>query len=152
MKKFLLISTLCFVSFAAHADERTAIPYMGGDMGIGGQNCRMIETNTLVVNFNNIPVTVSKAKAFMDERVAEIETLAKQAGLQKFELNSLNYSVYGNSTGGGCGEMVAPVQYILSGSVGYTLDDVTKAESLIKQIEAKGYQINLNSNAYKQCQ
>lgn len=156
MKKIILLSALMLMPMTAQATEgaadRVAIPYMGGTSGVPAQDCKMVETISLGVNFNNINIEIGKAKSFVDEKMAEIEAFAKEVGIGKFEVQNVSYNVYANNYSGGCGMPSAPAQYQMNGSFSYTVDDAAKAAELTKKVEAKGYQINLNSSAYRQCQ
>jgi hypothetical protein len=137
------------ISLQAHATEDArAISTIGVEVS---QNCEMVETSTFGVNFNNISIQIGDAKKYMDARMTEIETAAKDVGLQKFEIQNSSMNVYSNNYSGGCGAATAPAQYQLNGSLSYNVDDIAKASELAKKIETLGYSVNLNSNAYRQC-
>jgi hypothetical protein len=150
MRKLLLLAMVfCFIG-TAQANEMTA--YLGDRaQSVGGQTCKMEETLSISVNFNSIPVQIGDAKKIMDEKILEIETIARELGIKKFEMQNTNMSVYSNGNSA-CNQETPNTRYNMNGGVNYNLDDASMAGELAKRIESKGYQINLNSNAYRQCQ
>lgn len=165
MKAYILsFVALCFLTMPALANEiatTSAMPAIAMPVPAAtGQNCGMTESSSITVSFNNVTVEIGDVKKFMDDRIAELETDAKDAGIKKFELQSTNMNVYSNNYAGvpviqyakSDNTTVAPkVPYQLSGSVTYVLDDVTKIASVADKLTSKGYQINIASNAYREC-
>ncbi|MBK9585029.1 MAG: hypothetical protein KA099_04415 [Alphaproteobacteria bacterium] len=142
--------------FSAHAQEATAV--LKTDMVVAapaGQNCKLVETVQFGVNFNNINVDPKTAKTYMDEKIAELRALAADLGIEKLEIQNLNYSVYNNNYNyGGCGAAPAPATPVvqLNGNVSFIVEDSAKGTALMEKAGEKGYNVNFNLNAYRQCQ
>ena len=155
MKKVFIRSafTICLILATVENAQATEDARVMSTIGTEiGQNCEMVETSTFGVNFNNVSIAIGESKKYMDDRMAEIETAARDVGLQKFEIQNSSMNVYSNNYNSGCGATpTAPAQYMLNGSLSYNVDDIAKASELAKKIEALGYSVNLNSNAYRQC-
>lgn len=114
-------------------------------------NCQMVETAQLSLSFNNISVTLDSAKSYMNDKMGEIQATAGDLGIQKLDIQNVNYSVYNNNGGGGCG--VAPATaYTLSGSVSLNTGSAEQAATLMQKLGEKGYIVNLNVSSYRQCQ
>ena len=55
--------------------------------------CGMVENASISVSFNGIENDVAIVKSKFDGKIQEINQLAKDAALDKFELQSMNYSI-----------------------------------------------------------
>ena len=120
--------------------------------GNPGQLCAMQEQGQLGVSFNNVMVTDLKTLGSqMDRKIDDVIALAKQAGIQKIDVQSYNYNVYPVSGGMAATPGVAmPYQY--NGSVSFSIEPLANGPDLMALLSGKGYAANLNVNAYRQCQ
>jgi uncharacterized protein YggE len=142
-----------FVACAALAGSAAAWDKDAREMpGNPGQRCAMQEQGQIAVSFNNVMVTDLKALGSeMDRKIDDLIALAKQAGIQKIEVQSYNYNVYPVSSGYAPTPGVAiPYQY--NSSVSFTIEPLAKGPDLMALLSGKGYASNLNVNAYRQCQ
>ncbi len=164
MKKFLFLSALALIltpasvkaeEVAAVAPLKTTVADIAVAPAPTGQNCKMIETVQFGVNFSNVNVDPKAAKTFVDDKIAELRTLAADIGIEKLEVQSLNYSIYNNNYNyGGCGAAPAPTPALLqlNGNISFIVDDSAKGTALMEKAGEKGYNVNFNLNAYRQCQ
>ena len=90
MKKLLLLSIVTLVATSpALADaERVAAPGL-----LSSTRCGMTETASININFNGMESDATAVKTKFDTKVAEIQNLIKDAKLDKFEMQSMNYSI-----------------------------------------------------------
>ena len=115
-----------------------------------GQNCKMVETASLSVSFNNVSVELKNTKSYIEEKADEILLIAKDLEIEEIHINNMNYNVYTNNNGG-CNAST-PSKYNMNGSFSFKIDDAEKAATLVGAIGAKGYQVNFSMNGYRQCQ
>lgn len=152
---FLIAVTLasCVFSMSVMAEEKVSLTnlVMGGS-GNTSQNCKMVESATVSLSFNNVPVTLETAKKDVDERMAQIETLAKDAGISNLVVQNVNYNVYGNNSGGCVSASGDTTSYVLNGSISLLLESADQAGEFVKSVSGKGFIANLNVNSYRQCQ
>jgi|GEM_PF-3493193 len=133
-------------SAAAWDGEARAMPRSAG------QKCAMQEQGQIGVSFHDVTVTDLKALGSqMDRRIDGVIALAKQAGVQKIELQSYNYNVYPVSGGHAPTPGVAiPYQY--NGNASFTIEPLAKGPDFMALLSDKGYAANLNVSAYRHCQ
>ena len=141
LKITLVVVALCGIALTSHA----RIIASGNQ-----QNCKMVETATVGINFNNVPTDIKSAKSYTQEKADEVITIAKDLGIEDIIVQNMNYNVYSNN-GGGCSGAVAS-QYNLNGNISFQIADAEKAANLMEAISEKGYKVNFNMNAYRQCQ
>lgn len=156
MKKSFLVSVMlasCVFSASVFAAEKVSLTnlVMGGGTG-ASQNCKMVESATVSLSFNNVPVTLETAKQSVDERMAQIETLAKDLGISNLVIQNVNYNVYGNNSGGCVSANGDTTSYVLNGSISLQMESADQAGEFVKSISGKGFIANLNVNSYRQCQ
>ena len=119
----------------------------------GQQNCSMVETATVGINFSNVPIDINSAKSYTQEKADEVMALAADLGIEDITLQNLNYNVYSNYSGGCQGGATQIGQYTLSGGISFQVNSgAEKAAMLMEAIGEKGYNVNFNMNAYRQCQ
>jgi uncharacterized protein YggE len=144
VRSFAVLVIAVFWTAAAFAWEKGPVSTSGG------QKCTMQETGQVGISFNNVMVAkLDRLGAEMDQKIDEVLALAKQARLEKIEVQSYSYNVYPVSNGSLPGANV-PYQY--SGNVSFSVEPCAKASELMSLLAAKGYSANMNVNAYRQCQ
>lgn len=140
---FIVIFT---TTSSAYAEKRVSAGVSGND-----QKCKMVTTAQVGVNFNNVESNVSTVKSSMDQKIAAITALAKEAGINTVELQSSNYSAYANNNSGGC-PSPENMQIQISGNASFDVKPPEKAGDFMNLLIAKGYMANFNVNSYKQCE
>ncbi|MCB1681588.1 MAG: hypothetical protein H6858_07400 [Rhodospirillales bacterium] len=159
MKKlFLCVSSIALsIPLSAQAQETKAVK---ADIIVAApvpQNCKLVETVQFGVNFSNVSVDPKTAKSFMDDKISELRALAKDLGIENLEIQNLNYSIYNNNYNynyANCGgaPASAPAVMQLNGNVSFIVGDSAKGTALMEKAGEKGYNVNFNMNAYRQCQ
>lgn len=144
MRTQLLSFFVSGLLFAAPALAERGVAIKQGLPGCGMQ--KQIGVN---VNFNIKAATLMEAKAKFDEKIGQVETFAKQQGIQKFDLQSMNYNIYASQTDDD-GDGVATKSYQLNGSSSYQLDSEESAFKIGEFLEKQKFQVNINANAYRQ--
>lgn len=114
------------------------------------QTCKMVETVTLNINFNNIPIELKEASGFMEQKAEDVTAKAADLGIEKIDIQNMSYNVYSYNNGG-C-NAGATSQFQLNGSFSFQLKDSKKAITLMESLSDMGYNVNFNMNAYRQCQ
>jgi uncharacterized protein YggE len=104
----------------------------------------MTENAQISINFNGVETDASVVKTKFDGKMAEIEKLLKEAGLDKFEMQSMNYSINPQNYGGGGNSM-----FSYNGSLSYMVQPSGKATTLMAELTKKGYQTSVNVSAYR---
>lgn len=104
----------------------------------------MTENAQVSINFNGVEADANVVKAKFDSKMAEIEKLLKEAALDKFEMQSMNYNISPQNYGGGSSSLF---QY--NGSFSYTIAPSAKATTLMADLTKKGYQASVNVSAYR---
>jgi len=115
--------------------------------------CPMTENAQVNVNFNSQETDLAQIKTIMNDKLKEIEALAKEAGVEQFDLQSMNYSIYANNPGGcNCSsEGGVHLMYQLSGNMSFNTQPSGKATDLMILLNKKGYTSGLNVNMFRQC-
>lgn len=116
-----------------------------------GQKCEMVENVTLGLNFNNVPVKIAEAREYITSKSEEIESIATELGIEDLEIQNMNYNIYANNHGG-CHMQVDGMEYRMNGGMSFKMQDAEKASVLMERLGEKGYMVNFNMNAYRQCQ
>lgn len=103
----------------------------------------MTENAQINVNFNGVESDPALVKGKFDAKMAEIEKALKDAGLDKVEMQSMNYNI--NPQNYGSASTV--VQY--NGNISYTVAPSGKATSVMADLIKKGFQASVNVSAYR---
>lgn len=145
MRKIFTLSLVAtvFCSSLALAERvavaKSAVGYYGG----ASSGC-MTENAQISISFNGVETDVALVKTKFDGKMVELEKLLKEAGLEKFEMQSMNYNISPQNYGGGMNSMF---QY--NGSLSYTVLPSDKATSLMAELTKKGFQTSVNVSAYR---
>jgi hypothetical protein len=146
MKVFLMSIALVAVFAApAYADKRTANP-------ASMENCPMQENANVGFNFNSNTSDLDKIKGVMDQKIDEAQAMAKEAGVEKAELQNYNFSIYSNASSGCDGGGSGAGMFNYNGSANFVVTPGDKADEFMTMLQKKGFQANMNVNAYRQCQ
>jgi uncharacterized protein YggE len=140
MKKSMLIGSAFLLAaspVAAQATKRVA-----GDTAASCTSSMQTQVS-LNVNFNLQAETPLDAKKKFEAKLAVIDGAVKKAGLKKFNLQSMNYSV--SPMGGYGGEETG---YQMNGNTSYQLDDADKAFALMEQFGKQRMMASVNVNQY----
>jgi len=119
-------------------------------MNASGQSCEMVESATLGVNFSNVAIELKASKSFIQQKADEIMALAADLAISDITIQNMNYNIYSGSNSG-CSKP-AQQAYQLSGNISFKMPDAMLAEKLMEALGEKGYNVNFNMNAYRQCQ
>ena len=113
------------------------------------ERCPMKENAQLGVNFNNQPVELDALKDYMQSKIDEIQAIAADMGVEDLVVQSMNYNIY-NNYGGGI--PATKPSYMMNGNLAFTLGSASQGAGLMEKLGEKGYIVNFNMNAYRQCQ
>lgn len=137
----LMVGALSMAIAPAYAKEAVASRIMGG------ASCKMQENVTLSINFNMRTKSFAEARAKFEEKMQQVKNFASQQGIQKFHLQSMNYSINAqNYNYDGMPEQ----GYQLSGSASYRLDSADNAFKLGEFLGDQKMQVSVNVNKYQQ--
>jgi uncharacterized protein YggE len=159
MKHFAIVVVLMLsVCMPAQADEARAVAAKPAPAG-GAPDCPMHDDTTVNVSFNNNnEKDISVVKALVDRKTAEVQAIAKEAGVTSLDLQSMNYSINANgNNSGGCSaseDSAAPanMNYQVYGNLNFKIQPADKGTAFLEMLVKKGFNANLNVNTYKQCQ
>ena len=98
------------------------------------------EKATFSLNFNGTKEKAEEIPGLLDQEVAEIRKLARQAGIDQVTLNNQSYNVSINH---------GQPEYQYRGSIGVEVQPVDKAASLLDLLRKQHYKASLNVNRYK---
>ena len=138
----VLIGTLSSGVFASEKIARSIMT------DANGKECSMVETANVGVNFNNIETELKESRSYIDKKVDDISAIALGLGIEDLEINSLNYNIYSNNSGG-CN--ASNNGYRLNGNISFKMSNSEKAAELMEALNEKNYNVNFNMNAYRQC-
>ena len=115
--------------------------------------CPIIENSQVNINFNSQESDLAQIKVIMDDKLKLMETLAKEAGVKKFEMQSMNYNVYAENSGQyGCSSSAnSRGIYRLNGNISFNAHPSEKATDLLILLNENGYSGNLNVNKHRRC-
>lgn len=150
--KLFVTAVLLFISFAlALADVVFADSRIGYNATT--TSCPMVENTQININFNSRQTDLTQIKSLMDDKLKEAEALANKAGIDKFELQSMNYNIYANNSGGcNCSnEANKNSVYQLNGNMSFIVEPSEKAIDFMVLLNEKGYTSGLNVNKYRRC-
>lgn len=140
----MLITAVLLYSLSVNAESRTSnIEEMA--------SCPMTEQTQVNINFNSQYADLKQIKELMDNKVEEIEAMAKKAGIEKIVLQSMNYNIYANR--GYQNNFDGPDQrvYQLNGSMSFNVEPADNAIELMEMLNNKGYNGGMNVNKYRRC-
>ena len=109
----------------------------------------MHEDSNISVNFNLTETDLGKAQAALAGKMKEAQDFAPQAGITEIYIQSSNYSISSNSSGG-CGGN-ANKTYQVYGNMTFKITPESKAADFATLLDQNGYNVNLNGNSYRQC-
>ena len=115
--------------------------------------CPMTEQTQVNINFNSEETDLKQVKSMMDNRLKEVEEIAMAMGIEKVEMQSMNYNLHTNNSGGyNCGGVSNTDRvYRLNGSISFNIHPSDKVIDLLAELNAKGYNGGLNVNKYRRC-
>ena len=147
MKKFKIIFAVFllasgFLVFPLAAKSRIMAPGQG-------QNCEMVKTATLSINFSNVPTEIKDTQSYVDKKVDAVLKIADGLDVESIHIQNMSYNVYSNNSGGCHGNVSA--RYNLNGNVSFQIGNAEKAAALLEKLDDEGYNVNFNMNAYRQC-
>ncbi len=163
MKKIIMLAVLAALPLVAQAEEKAgdkekakaksarqevavekdAKSLLAPSTGTG--DCTLTETANINVNFNSIEKDVSVAGELMEGKIKEVSAIAKDLSLDKFDVQSMNYSLYPYNPGAAGSTQ----QWQISGNLSFTVLPATKGKDMLVLLSKKGYQPSLNVNAYR---
>lgn len=144
MKPVIFLLTLLIYTLSVSAEARTS-NYEGLE------SCPMTEQTQVNINFNSQYSDLQQVKKVMDNKVEEIETMAKKAGIEKIVLQSMNYNIYANRDYNNNFNDPAQRIYQLNGSLSFNVEPADNAIKLMEMLNDKGYNGGLNVNKYRRC-
>ena len=143
MKKLLVLSVTAVILVSSVSFAKVRAGGVAGWPGfVAGAGC-MTENASISISFNSVEPDVSKIKGKMDAQLADIEKLMKEAGLSKYEMQSMNYSISPQNYGS------MNSAYQMSGSFSFMVQPSDKATGLMASLTKKGYQANVNVSSYR---
>ncbi|PCJ97254.1 MAG: hypothetical protein COA45_09950 [Zetaproteobacteria bacterium] len=145
MNKILLCTLITVVSMAAFdsfAKSKRA-------SNLNDPTCDMVETATLGVSFNQIPVALDGFQAYINSKRDKIFKLAADLEISDIVLHNINYNIIHNNQGGY--PSAEEKYYVMNGGLSFKMKDANKVPLLMEKVSALGFQVNFNMNAYRQC-
>ena len=148
---FIFLSLLFSMSLPLRANENTVVARSTFNADFAA--CPMTEDTQININFNSEETDLSQVNTIMDNKLKEIEDLAKAAGVEDIEMQSMNYNIYVNNPGGCNCPTDADKQkiYRLNGNMNFKVQPSEKALELLVQLNNKGYAGGMNVNKYRRC-
>ncbi len=101
------------------------------------------ESAQITVTFNSTESDVGAIKNRFDDKIAEIEKTAKEAGIEEFAVQSMNYNVHPQNY-----NAMGNAQYVFSGNVSFRVSPASKALELMSVLIKKGFAASANVNSY----
>lgn len=147
MKTAIMLTALTAM-FIPSVNAKVAIARSAPD----GKNCKMVETANLGINFSNVPIELKSSKSYVQQKADEILTIAADLAIENIHIQNMNYNIYTNNNNYNNCNKDTPATYQLSGNVSFQMPNAANAEKLMEAIGDKGYNVNFNMNAYRQCQ
>ena len=106
------------------------------------QPCHMEETASIGVNITDNAPDIKTISSIIDKKIEEIKAAGMEAKTSQFELQNYNYNISSTSNGG---------IFVYSASFNYEIKPARAAPDIMALLISKGYVINLNISANKQC-
>lgn len=144
----LLLSSVLLLFMAAPAVAESVVT-IAAPAGVNPR-CRLIETANFGINFGNVALDAASAKSYVNDRIAEVQAMAKEVGLDSLEISNMNYNLYSNNNGYAYAGS-APPQLQLNGNVSFLVSDVAKGTLLMEKASQKGFNVTFSLNANRQC-
>jgi hypothetical protein len=148
-----------FVAASTANAERVAAKIAAPVGGVGAglqptaaKECPFVESATVSVNFNSTETDMTKIVTIMSSKIDAIKMLAADKAMDKFELQSSNYSVSTNNNGNSNCNAQTGLQFQFYGSASFVVSPANKAAELTAYLVEKGFQASVNVNSYRQCQ
>lgn len=138
--RFMLLGCLFLWPVAGHAKERVT-PTSNGAMPVAG--CEMQKTASISLTVEEANPTVKGVRDSFEERIKQAKDYAKQAGVNKMDFQSENYSINPLNNSGTSGV------YQLTGNVTFEVSPLEKSYDLVELLTKNKIQSSLNVNMYK---
>lgn len=136
---------------AAQARAEDIAPGLSQDGA--AKNCQMEETAQISLSIAGTEADIKKIKPAIDQKAAEIKAVAAEAKISEVDLQSSNYNVYPNNSGGSpCNSAGGTASHQYNANFSFDVKPAEAAPELAALLTAKGYNASLNVNAYKKCQ
>lgn len=103
--------------------------------------CTFQENTSVNVSYNGMLENARSIHDLIEERNSTILKLAKEAGVEKINMQSQNYNVNYNPYHGG--------QFNYSGNANFIITPADKAMDFVDLLAKKNYQFSLNVNKHK---
>ncbi len=116
------------------------------------KDCKMVETANLGINFSNVPIELKSSKSYVQQKADEILAMAADLAIDDIHIQNMNYNIYTNNNNYNNCNKDTPSTYQLNGNISFQMPNAANAEKLMEAIGDKGYNVNFNMNAYRQCQ
>ncbi len=146
---FVLTSVPAYAANVPALDSRIRVEATG----LTENPCPMTENSSINISFNSQRTDLSQIKNLMNDKLKEVEALAKEAGVEKFEMQSMNYNIHTNTSGGYiCADDENSCNvYQLNGNMSFMILPSEKGTDLMILLQKKGYTAGLNVNMYRSC-
>lgn len=146
----------CAVAIAATGSEDRAVTARAAMHSTEpGQPCAMTEQAYINISFNQMNVDLADLPSVFNKKVEAARTVGKDMGIEKIEIENYSYNIYNNGKEGQCcgDDCVGPDAggYQGNGNVNLSVVPSERAQEYTAALIKKGYTVNLNVNAYKQC-
>lgn len=148
-KSVLTLAALAFLG-GFTASSASAEP-----MDRAERKCTSREEVNLSVNFENQIIEVKQAVTYIDDRIKEIEAIAKESGVGEIELKGKTVNINSNQNKyrhqmQGLPEP-SPTAVSLNGSANFSLENGEQAGAFIESLQNKGFNINFRMSMNRQC-
>lgn len=137
----LLLLSLLMLPVSAHAEKTLANIILPAN----NAGCNLTETTTININFNSIEKDLAVASTYIEKKTAEIQAIAKEVGVEKLDITSVNYSLSQYNSGYQSPETT----WQFSGSMAMSVVPSSKGKELLVALSARKYQPSLNVSAYR---
>ena len=146
MKCLFALVALIMLPISAHA-EKSLVNSTLSNLILGGSSagCTTTETTSVSISFNSIEKDVQVASSLIEKKTAEVKELAKQVGVEKADIASVNYNMnpYNN------GYPSEEVTWQVSGSMSVNVTPPSKAKDFLLLLTKNKYQPSLSVSAYR---
>jgi hypothetical protein len=154
MKKIKTKSVLTLAALA-FLGGFMASPASAEPMDRAERKCTSREEVNLSVTFENQIIEVKQAVTYIDDRIKEIEALAKESGVGEIELKGKTVNINSNQNKyrhqiQGLPEP-SPTAVSLNGSANFSLENGEQAGAFIEALQNKGFNINFRMSMNRQC-
>lgn len=148
-KSVLTLAALAFLG-GFTASSASAEP-----MDRAERKCTSREEVNLSVSFENQIIEVKQAVTYIDDRIKEIEAIAKESGVPEIELKGKTVNINSNQNKyrhqmQGLPEP-SPTAVSLNGNASFSLENGEQAGAFIEALQNKGFNINFRMSMNRQC-